>query len=52
MPTRISMAKKPDIAPAAPNLPATFEAGMEELEALVEALSSDALPLEQLIDRY
>ena len=46
------MAKKTDPAPQLPPLPATFEAGMEELETLVEALSSDALPLEQLIDRY
>ena len=37
---------------AAPDLPATYEAALEELEQLVAQLDAGQLPLDQLLVRY
>ena len=39
-------------ASAAPVLPATYEAALQELEALVSSLESGQLPLDQLLTAY
>lgn len=39
-------------AAAAPDLPATYEAALEELEQLVAQLDAGQLPLDQLLVRY
>lgn len=39
-------------ATAAPDLPATYEAALEELEQLVAQLDAGQLPLDQLLVRY
>ncbi len=39
-------------APAAPALPATYEAALQELEGLVSSLESGQLPLDQLLTGY
>ena len=41
----------PASAPAAP-LPASYEAGLQELEQLVAALESGQLPLDELLGSY
>ena len=47
------MAKtSPTLAPAAPAAPASYEAALEELEALVARLESGQLPLDQLLTGY
>ena len=62
------MAKTPNTSPAAaksaalpessamaaaqPPLPATYEAGLQELEGLVAGLESGQLPLDQLLTAY
>ncbi len=38
--------------PAAAALPASYEAGLQELEQLVAALESGQLPLDQLLGSY
>ena len=42
----------PDAARAGTDLPATYEAAQQELEALVARLESGQLPLEELLDGY
>jgi len=37
---------------AAPALPATYEAALQELEGLVDSLESGQLPLDQLLTGY
>ncbi|HEX5805653.1 MAG TPA: exodeoxyribonuclease VII small subunit [Macromonas sp.] len=44
------MAKTP--APAAPALPATYEAALQELEVLVSRLDAGQLPLDELLSQY
>jgi exodeoxyribonuclease VII small subunit len=39
-------------AAAAPALPATYEAALQELEGLVSGLESGQLPLDQLLSGY
>jgi exodeoxyribonuclease VII small subunit len=39
-------------SPALPPLPATYEAALKELEALVSGLDSGQLPLDQLLGAY
>ena len=39
-------------AAAVPDLPATYEAALEELEQLVAQLDAGQLPLDQLLVRY
>jgi exodeoxyribonuclease VII small subunit len=39
-------------SPAAPDLPATYEAALQELESLVGRLESGQLPLDQLLSGY
>lgn len=39
-------------ADASPPLPATYEAALQELEALVASLESGQLPLDQLLTGY
>lgn len=39
-------------AAATPDLPATYEAALEELEQLVAQLDAGQLPLDQLLVRY
>jgi exodeoxyribonuclease VII small subunit len=53
------MPKVPPISPSAPPapsdtgaLPATYEAGLQELEQLVTQLESGQLPLDQLLGSY
>ncbi|RZL86781.1 MAG: exodeoxyribonuclease VII small subunit [Variovorax sp.] len=53
------MPKVPPISPPAPTaspdagaLPATYEAGLQELEQLVSELESGQLPLDQLLGSY
>ena len=41
-----------DAAPALSALPATYEAALQELEALVSGLESGQLPLDQLLTAY
>ena len=41
-----------DTAAAQPPLPATYEAGLQELEGLVAGLESGQLPLDQLLTSY
>ena len=38
--------------PPSPALPANYEAGLQELEALIAGLESGQLPLEQLLTGY
>lgn len=38
--------------PAAPALPATYEAALHELEGLISSLESGQLPLDQLLTGY
>jgi exodeoxyribonuclease VII small subunit len=45
------MAKSPS-TPAAPALPATYEAALAELETLVSGLESGQWPLDQLLTGY
>ena len=40
------------LAAAAPALPATYEAALQELESLVNSLESGQLPLDQLLTGY
>ncbi len=44
------------VSPAAPTeaqaLPATYEAALSELEALVGAMETGQLPLDQLLEKY
>ena len=45
----------PSVSPIAPDtgaLPATYEAGLQELEQLVSELESGQLPLDQLLGSY
>ncbi|HEY1229295.1 MAG TPA: exodeoxyribonuclease VII small subunit [Ramlibacter sp.] len=42
----------PSLFPDASELPATYEAGLAELEQLVSALESGQLPLDQLLASY
>ncbi|SFM21707.1 exodeoxyribonuclease VII small subunit [Variovorax sp. OV329] len=42
----------PSISPETSELPATYEAGLAELEQLVSALESGQLPLDQLLASY
>ena len=47
------MAKStPSAAPAAPPLPANYEAAVQELEGLIAGLESGQLPLDQLLAGY
>ena len=39
-------------APAVPALPATYEAALQELEALVSRLDAGHLPLDELLSQY
>jgi exodeoxyribonuclease VII small subunit len=39
-------------APAVPALPATYEAALQELEALVSRLDAGQLPLDELLSQY
>ena len=50
MPTP-SPSRAPRSAPA-PNVPASYEAALEELEQLVAQLDAGQLPLDQLLTRY
>ena len=43
---------KPSAAPKAADLPDTYEAAMQELEALVSRLEAGQLPLEELLVQY
>ncbi|MDQ3058490.1 MAG: exodeoxyribonuclease VII small subunit [Pseudomonadota bacterium] len=49
-----SSALSPPVPPAeaAPALPATYEAALQELEGLVNRLESGQLPLDQLLSGY
>ncbi len=46
------MAKTTSTPRAAPALPATYEAGLQELESLISGLESGQLPLDQLLSSY
>jgi exodeoxyribonuclease VII small subunit len=46
------MAKNPQPAAGKPEPPTSFEADMERLEAVVEEMESDQIPLETLLARY
>jgi exodeoxyribonuclease VII small subunit len=46
------MAKSSTTSASAPALPATYEAALQELEALVASLESGQLPLDQLLTGY
>jgi exodeoxyribonuclease VII small subunit len=50
----LCMPKAPSSAPTsdAAAMPASYEAGLQELEQLVAALESGQLPLDQLLDGY
>ncbi len=51
--TKNTMAKSSvSTTPPAPALPATYEAALQELEALVASLESGQLPLDQLLTGY
>lgn len=53
MAKNISLTKSPALdADASPALPATYEAALQELEALVARLESGQLPLDQLLTGY
>jgi exodeoxyribonuclease VII small subunit len=39
-------------APAAPPEPASYEAALEELDRLVQAMESSQLPLDQLLEAF
>ncbi len=47
-----SSVPSPLAAPTAPALPASYEAALQELEALVSRLESGQLPLDQLLTGY
>lgn len=48
-----SSTKSPAVqAPDSPALPATYEAALQELEALIASLESGQLPLDQLLIGY
>lgn len=46
------MAKTSAPQPPAPDLPATYEAALQELEALVGRLDAGQLPLDELLTQY
>lgn len=46
------MAKSSTSSASTPALPATYEAALQELEALVASLESGQLPLDQLLTGY
>ena len=46
------MAKSTSASSVTPNLPATYEAALQELEGLIAGLESGQLPLDQLLTGY
>ncbi len=46
------MAKSTPTSAAAPALPASYEAALQELEGLISSLESGQLPLDQLLAGY